>query len=212
MSYRRKKELLHYLLEEDAIVLLDLEEVFRIRRELEEIRSQLNSVSRNQGCRYSNENNNDLNLIITKENKDTGIKKIKNWLKNKPKTLRIIDPFIFTFDEKRKPDHIANLEAYVRYVCDFVPKVLNEVHIYSNESPSEQVVALFEQVLAENNITMIRYESSEIHDRFFIRNDTAAKVMGTSFTGLGAKLSMFASLESEDLDDLLEYVRDIPQA
>ncbi|HIF9107389.1 TPA: hypothetical protein ACX6SG_000717 [Photobacterium damselae] len=212
MSIRNKRELMRLLLDEGAVVLLEQEEVFRIRRELEEIRAQLHSVSRNQGCRYSSESSGDLSLIITKENKDDGIKAIKNWLKKNPRTLRIIDPFIFAFDERKKPEHIANLNAYVRYVCDFIPKGLNEVHIYSNESPNQKVVAEFEKVLAENDTTMIRYESSDIHDRFFIRNDTAAKVMGTSFTGLGAKLSMFASLESEDLDNLLECVLEIPQA
>lgn len=206
---RKKRELLRLLLDEGAVVLVDQKEIFRVRRELEEINGQLRTIGRNEGCKYAVGGN--LGLIITKNNKEEGVKKIKNWLKNKPKSLKIIDPFIFSYNDNKKPEHIANLDEYVRYVCNFIPKVLNEVHIYSNESPKQDVLSKFESVLAESNIRMIRYNSSDIHDRFLIRNDRAAKVMGTSFTGLGSKLSMFASLAQEDLDALLTELESIEQ-
>ncbi len=40
MNIRSKRELMRFLLDEGTVILLDKEEVFRIRRELEEIRNK----------------------------------------------------------------------------------------------------------------------------------------------------------------------------
>ncbi len=150
-------------------------------------------------------------LIITEKNSDEGKKKIKNWIKFKVKELVIVDPFFFSFDEAKPPKGIRNLDEYVNNVCDYIPKSLKKISIYSNLTPPIKVVNKFIEVLSKKDVELVRFESNEIHDRFIIKNKKSAKIMGTSFTGLGLKLSIFVDLPDDDLKDLLEFLESIPK-
>lgn len=151
-------------------------------------------------------------LIVTSKNFDEGKRKIKNWIKNKVKELTIVDPFFFSFDESKPPKNIRNLDEYVNGVCDYIPNSLEKISVYSNGTPPIKVVDKFIEVLSKKSIELIRFESNEIHDRFIIKNKKSAKIMGTSFTGLGLKLSIFVDLPDDDLQDLLEFLEPIQKA
>jgi hypothetical protein len=120
-------------------------------------------------------------------------KHIEDWL-NHCEELTICDPYFFP--EPYKEEYLESLKS-------ILPENLKKINIY--HSPDKTNATLKNDFKKYCNTKGIRFENvatNEIHDRVWIKNGSEAKVVGTSFNGLGKKKHAFIlDLPAKDLVD-----------
>jgi hypothetical protein len=87
---------------------------------------------------------------------------------------------------------------------------LKSLHVIFNSKRGNDTAIKeeFEKVAKLSKCLLKKSDTDKIHDRIWIKNVKEAIVVGTSFGGLGKRLSFILELPNDDLKALLEYLRD----
>lgn len=112
--------------------------------------------------------------------------------------LIIIDPYFFKTPPKELLGVINGSE-------------LSHIHVVYDHSKAPKNSKL-KKVLMDKKINLTSADSSDIHDRIWIKNisagkvDCRAKVVGTSLNGLGKKAAFILDLPHDDLAAIIKFM------
>ncbi|MDK9726146.1 MAG: hypothetical protein OEL88_14845 [Sterolibacteriaceae bacterium MAG5] len=123
-------------------------------------------------------------------------KHITSWLSGASQ-LTVVDPYFFSFSGSNK---VYRTQAqYVEAIIELLPKTLESIEVFHLPGPNRAIISAFEKHCRKKNISLRNWETTEVHDRVFIKSETEARVHGTSFGGLGNKIAFVLDLPLEDL-------------
>ncbi len=221
---RQQRNLINGLLKrlknsEEKISIEDLQKIFWYRfhpfydeylvDKLDEINNRLKNT--NFQCRYSEETDGMMKMLIAprrgqtdiKEIRNTGLKEIRDFTKD-TKELIIIDPYIFGGETDKASTYIEEFKR-----CSRIDnKSITKIHIiYSSQQGNTSAIKNgIKKLASDNNCSLTSYDSDKIHDRIWIKDKAEAIVVGTSFGGIGNRLCFILELPKYDLIRLLDYL------
>jgi len=172
-----------------------------IRYRLDSIESQLNALNNKPlaQCLLSNEKNEEnLSYLITgmSDRFHEEKKNIFTWLSGSKKLI-ICDPYFYSFDKPKK--HFKTLSNYIEFLKELMPNGLKELDIFHFEGPNRAILKAFSDYCKKKSIKLRNYPTGAIHDRVIIKDNNKAKMLGTSFGGLGNKIAFFVDLPDDDI-------------
>ena len=122
------------------------------------------------------------------------IKYIDTWLKD-AETLIVTDPYFYQYDKGTYRTHTE----YSETLTSILPRKLGKLDVFHLPGPHGHIKNKVEKYCRDHGIKLRNYPTNEIHDRVWIKNSNSAKVVGTSFGGIGNKLAFILDLPVQDL-------------
>ncbi|MDD3505698.1 MAG: hypothetical protein PHX65_04020 [Sulfurimonas sp.] len=182
-----------------------------IRHRLDKIESQLNELNNKpfaQCLLSKGKNEENLSYLITgmTDKFHEEKKNIFSWLSGSKKLI-ICDPYFYSFDKPKK--HFKTHSNYIEFLKELIPNGLNELDIFHFEGPNRTILKSFSDYCKKKNIKLRNYPTGAIHDRVIIKDNDRAKMLGTSFGGLGNKIAFFVDLPEEDVNIFKEELHKI---
>ncbi|MAT64471.1 MAG: hypothetical protein CMN57_02360 [Gammaproteobacteria bacterium] len=144
-------------------------------------------------CRYRESgDSSNLAYLVTGLNGDDGRQDLKEWL-NGAKVLEIADPYFFHMGSYKDTTQL------VRNFEEMLPRSLRRLSVYHKPNPSKALKQAFSDCIRGHGVQQDYFRTSILHDRVWIKDGNRAKVVGTSFNGLGNKLAFILDLPESDL-------------
>lgn len=138
-----------------------------------------------------------LRLLVTDQNKKEGVRTLERWM-NDAQNLTIADPYFFSFNNNSA---YRTKDQYIEYLKESVPTHIDRLRVYHLPGPDGEIKSEFRNFARRNGVDFENYITTDIHDRVWIKNKDKAKVVGTSFGGLGNKASFILDLPKPDLEN-----------
>lgn len=124
-------------------------------------------------------------------------KHITSWLSGASQ-LTVVDPYFFSFSG---PNKVYRTQAqYVEAIVELLPKTLESIEVFHLPGPNRAIFSSFQKHCYKKSIVLRNWATTEVHDRVLIKSETEARVLGTSFGGLGNKIAFVLDLPQEDLE------------
>jgi hypothetical protein len=121
------------------------------------------------------------------------------------KSLLITDPYFFT-TAKGLTD-----EEYVEELLGVLPcGTLGKLIIIYQEQKKSSAINCFKNTLPKS-IDLVLITDDSIHDRVWMVDWKKAYSVGTSFNGIGKKLTFISRLSKQDLIDFMAYLKDLSE-
>lgn len=144
-------------------------------------------------CRYRESGDNgNFAYLVAGLNGDDGRQDLKEWLDG-AKILEVADPYFF---------HMGSYKNTTQLVHNFeeiLPKSLRRLSVYHKPKPSRALKQEFSDCIRAHGVQQDYFRTSILHDRVWIKDGNHAKVVGTSFNGLGNRLAFILDLPESDL-------------
>jgi hypothetical protein len=102
-------------------------------------------------------------------------------------------------------------DAYADELISRLPRGLHKLDVFHNPGPMKVIRRRVQAFADEAGIQLRNYPTEELHDRVWIRDGAQAKVVGTSFGGLGRKMAFVLDLPPADLEEFQHQLRRIRQ-
>jgi hypothetical protein len=180
-----------------SIVIQDT--IFNLRPELEDIIFQ-KIMSVPQVYEILNTPQASLAMVIAQGDPNPGVDLLKKRMAN-AKELIICDPYFFFYDPIHKSEN-----EYVKEITSILPnKKLNDLTIYCKKPKSPSIIKNLKSQISPK-VDCHVYAVNDIHDRVWIKDATRGLLVGTSFGGLGKKVTFIINLPKKDLVDFLELL------
>lgn len=129
----------------------------------------------------------------------------KNLIMNrmaKAQALTICDPYFFNHSYQ-------NEENYIEDIISILPSEhLQNLIIFCRRPRSSTIIRKFKKRIPSNVQCQV-YEVNDIHDRVWIKDSNKGLVVGTSFGGIGKKVTFILNLPKKDLIDFMEMLEKI---
>lgn len=141
-------------------------------------------------------------LVIFKNERNVGLKEIKDFTKDASKLI-IIDPYFLSVPNSE----IINFEEEFKKVTQI--HNLKKLSIIYNPKmgKTNNYVKGLKKICRENGCSLKINPTEAIHDRVWIKDRKKAVLVGNSFGGIGlTKLSFIIDLPEKDLDTLLLFL------
>jgi hypothetical protein len=120
--------------------------------------------------------------------------------------LTIIDPYVFS-GERRNADRYA--EEFGQASRLDGNSSLKRIHfVYDPDCVTKTVRKSIRDLAHKCGVTFTDTATAAIHDRVWIKDDAEAIVTGTSFNGLGGRLSFLLPLPDDDLTYLKAFLKE----
>lgn len=124
--------------------------------------------------------------------------RLKNMIESeKTSTLTIIDPWFFKIDSAQQD----------RLVAIFESASVKDLRVYFDRDDRINREN-FKQKLNAVDISLTTKSTEEFHDRFWIVGNQGFYT-GTSFNGLGKKLSLLKDLDSDEVQNIIAVINEI---
>lgn len=175
---------------------------------LHEIHKLLKTNASAARCRFSDdEASNVLGMLIAKQaDRKPALKNLGGWLKD-AKKLVIVDPYILHGNTQESTEQERSLcNDPVKDLLKLL-KNTKELDIFHFKDPPKKILSDLKKGFSSGHLRT--FETSKIHDRVWIKNSNEARVIGTSFGGIGKKLAFMLDLPKEDLDLFLKELQNI---
>ena len=143
---------------------------------------------------------------------------LKKWLEN-AKEVVIIDPYIFkrsSNSDESDDDRATKDSSHISRLVDTVGTVKNITFIYGFAEKKSKIISLgiaekIANALRKPGFKVKYYCAKNLHDRVWIKTDsagmTSAKVIGTSWDGIGNRPTYIIDMDDNDLSQYMNYVR-----
>ena len=162
-------------------------------------------VSNNLEFRGQNEFNEIIKFLTSPSEYRSALKFLTNWAK-KAKKLTIADPYLLSFDKTKNNPTLSN---YVDALTSTLPRNIKLLEVFHLPSPNRKIANSVKEYCYENGIRFENYSTTVIHDRVWIKDDTEAIIIGTSFGGIGNKLAFVLPLPPSDLNEFKQELQQI---
>jgi hypothetical protein len=173
-------------------------------------------------CRFSPDQSPDIQHFLSgPNNRDEPLKDLRRWLRDADKLI-IADPYFMNgnlsgwgLEGLNGNDKVAKLkikaEQYAREVDSVLGKV-RDLEIFHLPGPNRQVKTALKRIAFVGRPPVRLVETTVIHDRVWIKNGNEARIIGTSFGGIGEKLAFMLKLPDSDLREFLDALVKIREA
>lgn len=179
---------------------------------LDAIESLSNKISSQRfTCLFSQESEEMIHMLVSgstkpeaqKIKRQNGLKGIRDFTREATELL-IIDPYIFSGGKSKSKAYIEEFKRSSRIDNSSVKRI----HIiYCSKYDNRAIKTGIKKIAQQNNCTITSFDTDKIHDRIWIKNQSEAIVVGTSFNGLGDRLSFILELPKYDMYELLDYLK-----
>jgi hypothetical protein len=140
-------------------------------------------------------------MIVSTGKEIPGKKSIKRRISN-ARELIICDPYIFY-------NHLIAENEYINQIISILPiKNLQELTIFCKLPRSSTIINKFNKELPPNVLCQI-YKVDDVHDRVWIKDSSKGFIVGTSFGGIGKKITFILNLPKRDLEEFLQLLVEI---
>ena len=129
---------------------------------------------------------------------------LRRWLRG-AKHVIICDPYFFS--PPRNSSLFTSDEDYGRRLLHLFDPSTKHIQIFCNHY-TERMKRQVWRPLKEGRRVQI-FSSTNIHDRFIIKDGVAGKMIGASMQGFGGKIFAILDMPSEDVVDLVKALRQI---
>lgn len=165
------------------------DQLAKIRQKLDSIEQQLGAAR----CKASERSDaGALAYLVTGVDGNDGREDLKSWLRD-CELLEIADPYFFSLGAYKK-----NPEVLIERFQEILPDGMQRIVIFHRPKPAKSLFEGFSEVMRKRNVRTQFFRTEGLHDRVWIKNGNSAKVVGTSFNGLGNKLAFILDLPSAD--------------
>jgi hypothetical protein len=178
---------------------------------LDEVR-KLRHACQGARCRFAEgEGDGLLRMLTGGGDRQAPLKDLRAWLKGATE-VTVADPYFFHGDTTgwNTRSRKSKKQAAERYAAD-VNKVLGSVKrvtVYHLPDPPKTMVTALKR-LAWRGRKVHAIATTEIHDRVWIRDDSDARLIGTSFGSIGKKIAFMLELPSDDRISFVSELRRI---
>ena len=171
-------------------------ELRAIRQELHELRSSKSYCALAEG---SGQRSNIAQLLTGIDGKLAPERKYIGKRTKNSSSLIICDPYIFSWTG---PNRVFSRERdYTNYIIGLISNEVRNLEIFHLPGPNARIFNKFKKEIGSRNIRAAYYQTTEIHDRVIIDAHGKGTLLGTSFGGLGNKLSFVLDIPSEDVQN-----------
>ncbi len=125
-----------------------------------------------------------------------GRKHVTKWLSGTIQ-LTVVDPYFFSFSGANKV-YRTPME-YIKAIIELLPKTLKSIEVFHLPGPNRKILSGFQNHCNKEGVSLHKWQTTDVHDRVFIKSETEAIVLGTSFGSLGNKIAFTLDLPYEDL-------------
>jgi hypothetical protein len=193
-----------------------LEELRELKRDVGALRDAAN---RPVGlCRFAEGGSGDevYRLLTAPGGRAPALKELRTFLRGSER-LTIVDPYILSAEwGSWKSSGLSGkeLEAKVADYCEELKEVLgakrDRIDVFHLEAPPPDVGNAVRKLLKQAAKHVRFFPTPKIHDRVWIRDGKEARVLGTSFAGVGLrKLAFMLELPATDLLEFLVHLDEI---
>ena len=170
---------------------------------LADIKKLLDDHQRAVRCRFSEEEAGGvLQMLTGGGERKAPLKDLRLWLKG-AKRLTIADPYFthgdptsWRWPQLTDAEKKNKAEEYAVEVAQVLGAV-EEVDIFSLPGAPKELRTALKKIALKNRKGK-EIETTEIHDRVWIKDGEDARIVGTSFGGIGRKLSFIVELPQQD--------------
>ncbi|MBO6727990.1 MULTISPECIES: hypothetical protein [Hyphomicrobiales] len=144
-----------------------------------------------------------IELIVKASAQDArdGLDDLRHWLRGAEEVI-VCDPYFLHF----KPTGMfPDIESYSDALVRLFPKTAIRVDLYTN-SYQRTVRPAVLRALKEGR-SVRHYMSSDLHDRFVIKDRSEGKSIGTSFGGFGRKFFAMTDLSPVDVASVMSELK-----
>lgn len=124
--------------------------------------------------------------------------------------ITIVDPYIYKYNSSSKI-HLTE-EDYIKDFLELIPENIERINIFHGEHVSQEVRKSLQEYTSKNNINLYEYKTTDIHDRVWIKENRAGKLVGSSLNGLGNKIAFVLDIPSDDLRIFIQELVRIVEA
>lgn len=186
---------------------------YLILRELRTIKHKIDDIEQARTCPFyllSENQQMQQNLIMrlligSYSNFKTEIKELSEWLVGAEKMI-IADPYFFSFNQSKNHRTVSK---YTEALTSVLPNKLKEIEIFHLPGPNNKILKGFKSYCRKKDILLKNTSTNEIHDRVWIKDKFDAKVVGTSFGGIGNKIAFILDLPDIDRNDFMKELHKI---
>lgn len=171
------------------------------RRLAERLREQIVQDVVTARCRFSEDQAGGVMRLLTGfGGRTVALKDLKSWVRGATR-LVIADPYVIAGNSSRwgslgKSAKKSDATAYAQELNAVLGDVEDIDVFFLPDPPKEMKSALKKEAFKGRRVRY--FPTTEIHDRVWIKDATDARLVGTSFGGIGRKLAFILELPSED--------------
>lgn len=137
------------------------------------------------------------------KSKVTALSHIRDFTKGASE-LTIIDPYLVGGKNVDTSTYLDDFKNTIRLEGG----LLKKLHlIFDGGNITKSVKTGLKQIVSKAGCSLVMHETDKIHDRIWIKDKREAIIIGTSFGGIGNKLSLLLPLPDEDLKALLQFLQ-----
>lgn len=144
-------------------------------------------------------------LVAGRSGARLALKDIRGWLRG-AQMITICDPYIMYGS---KSGLYASDDAYVTFLSSLIPKSAKVIKVFGSGFKAHVKRKLLTSLKEGRTVTF--FDTTEIHDRYIIKDLSEGRMIGTSFGGMGNKIFTVLPLPEEDLEVLKKYLKRIEQ-
>lgn len=130
---------------------------------------------------------------------------VRSKLLRRTKKLVLVDPYFFA------PGKLfEDSDSQVAFLASILPDGLEEVDVFHLPNQvNQELVQGFKRALEQRGASGKRWPTKRFHDRIVLHDEPPALYLGTSFNGIGNKLSFVFELPPDDLAALVPELESI---
>jgi hypothetical protein len=140
-------------------------------------------------------------MVVAEGEPNIGRKMILRRIVN-AKELIICDPYYFYYYSIDELKYIEDL------ISTIPKKYLQTLVIFCKRPKSSTIIRNFKKSL-DPKVKLQVYEVNDIHDRVWIKDSSKSYIVGTSFGGIGKKVTFILNLPKKDLQEFLQLLKEI---
>jgi hypothetical protein len=175
----------------------DVELERRLRRLDQKIDELLERPS--SSCRFENEYGDKVFELMTAANPNGRVSAIHHMNESfySAEKLTICDPYFLC--------KIKDVDSYLKNIDMVIPTTVKAIDLYINKSKCDtDVQKAFNNLCQKRSIKLTCLNTDKIHDRVWIIDSSRAFIVGTSFNGIGKRITFILALPETDKVDFIK--------
>ncbi len=180
-------------------------DAYRLWRAIDELREDVRRFSGTARCAFGGQDaQRAIELLVTPGRRAEGLSEIREFTRG-ARSLIVVDPYIYGGEGLGAEEYVESLAKSLRLQSES----LTQLHVvYSSaHGNTKKIRTAFKCVLGKAGVQATHTDSPVVHDRIWVRDRSAAIVVGNSYGGLGRERASFVlPLPDADLARFMEYL------
>lgn len=143
-----------------------------------------------------------LEFMVAPGDKSKGYKELRDFTRGAERVI-VVDPYFYTVEKSAVSEHVEYLKKSL-WIGNI--RQLHVVYSAKQNGKTSAAQSALKIACIDAGCRYSEKHTNEIHDRIWIADRKRAVVVGTSFNGIGNRLSFILELPDADLNFLLEFL------